>query len=116
MVVEPAQEGFDITLGFDCTNPPGGADACIKKVSEFKRNLVGAPFDQCFAALEAGQAASLPPIIIHIRPQENLYVVPQADRIVIIFRVAFTDTSDAAIAKVFLTVRSLHLLDLVSTL
>lgn len=102
MVVEPAQEGFDLTLGFSVTDPPGGKEACIKKVSEFKRNLVGAPFDQCFAALAAGQAASLPPIMIHIRPLETIFVVPQQDRIVIIFAVDFKDITDQAFAKVFL--------------
>ena len=69
-------------------------------------------FARCFGALVAGQAGSLPPIQIHYRKTETLYVVPQPDRIIIIFAVDFVDHTDVAIAKVFLQVveapESLH--------
>jgi actin related protein 2/3 complex subunit 2 len=102
MAVEPPHEGYHLTLGFSITEPHGGKEELIKKISQLKRNLMGAPFDQCFGALVAGQAGSLPPIQIHYRKTETLYVVPQPDRIIIIFAVDFVDHTDVAIAKVFL--------------
>uniref|UniRef100_A0A4W5LFJ4 Arp2/3 complex 34 kDa subunit n=1 Tax=Hucho hucho TaxID=62062 RepID=A0A4W5LFJ4_9TELE len=42
------------------------------------------------------------PIQIPFRRQETIYVLPQADRIVIVFSVAFQDKTDQAIARIFL--------------
>ncbi|RHY15998.1 hypothetical protein DYB26_008921 [Aphanomyces astaci] len=47
-------------------------------------------------------AKVLSPIQIPFRRQETIYVLPQEDRIVIVFSVAFQDRTDQAIARVFL--------------
>lgn len=74
----------------------------VGKISQLKRRLMGGPFDQCFAALLAGHAASLPPIQVHYRPLETVFIVPQVDRIVVVYSVDFPDRTDQAISRVFL--------------
>lgn len=74
-----------------------------------KRNILGAPFEQCFEALQNGNASSLGPVQIPYRRNETIYVLPQADRIVIVYSVCFDDKTDQAIARVFLQVRLLFL-------
>ena len=56
----------------------------------------------CFLALKTGQSNTLNPIQIPFRRSETMYVVPQADRIVVVYSICFQDKTDQAIAKVFL--------------
>ena len=92
--------------GFDLTPEEAAAqEDFVLKISQLKRRLMGGPFDQCFAALTAGHAASLPPIQVHYRPNETVFIVPQVDRIVVVFSIDFPDRTDQAVARVFLQVR-----------
>lgn len=61
---------------------------------------------RCFDALKNGSGASLTPVQIPFRRNETMYVLPQSDRIVIVYSVCFDDRTDQAIARVFLQVRS----------
>ncbi|KAG7386741.1 Actin- protein 2/3 complex subunit 2 [Phytophthora pseudosyringae] len=74
----------------------------IERVSVLKRNILGAPFEQCFEALQNGNASTLGAVQIPYRRNETIYVLPQADRIVIVYSVCFEDKTDQAIARVFL--------------
>jgi actin related protein 2/3 complex subunit 2 len=102
MVADEAQEGFDLTVQFDLDNMPDSPENLIKKFSQLKRNLVGAPLDQCFAALNDGSSGGMPGIQIHFRKHESMYLIPRADRITIVFSVNFKDPTDQALATVFL--------------
>lgn len=95
-------EGYDITLKVNLAALPCPSEELVGKMSQLKRRLAGAPFDQCLAALAAGHAASLPPIKINFRPDETTFIVPRADRVVVIFQLDFPDATDQAIAQVFL--------------
>ncbi|EQC33147.1 hypothetical protein SDRG_09134 [Saprolegnia diclina VS20] len=95
--------GFDLTMvaNVDAITPENATNV-IDRISLLKRNLLSAPFDHCFLALHADASSSLSPIQIPFRRQETIYVLPQADRIVIVFSVAFQDKTDQAIARIFL--------------
>ncbi|OQS04521.1 actin-related protein 2/3 complex subunit [Thraustotheca clavata] len=95
--------GFELKMvaNVDAITPENATDV-INRIAMLKRNLLSAPFDHCFLALHAGQSSSLSPIQIPFRRQESIYVLPQADRIVIVFSIAFQDKTDQAIARVFL--------------
>ncbi|KAG9405811.1 Actin- protein 2/3 complex subunit 2 [Aphanomyces cochlioides] len=101
-VVAP-KPGFELTLvaNVDTITPQNAANV-VDRIAMLKRNVLSAPFDHCFLALHAGQANVLSPIQIPFRRQETIYVLPQADRVVIVFSVAFQDKTDQAIARVFL--------------
>ncbi|OQS00899.1 actin-related protein 2/3 complex subunit [Achlya hypogyna] len=95
--------GFELTMvaNVEAITPSNASDV-INRIALLKRNILSAPFDHCFLALHADQSSSLSPIQIPFRRQETVYVLPQADRIVIVFSVAFQDKTDQAIARIFL--------------
>lgn len=94
----------------------------IDRIALLKRNILAAPFEQymftvslallilsnhcistrCFAALIGGTATALGAVQIPFRRNETMYVLPQADRIVIVYSVCFDDKTDQAIARIFL--------------
>ncbi|KAI9905582.1 hypothetical protein PsorP6_014007 [Peronosclerospora sorghi] len=103
--------GFDFSLQVNVdTITLDNAASIIKRISILKRNILGAPFEQCFEALQNGNASTLGPVQIPYRRDEAIYVLPQADRIVIVYSVCFDDKTDQAIARVFLQVRLLSVL------
>ncbi|CAK4147642.1 unnamed protein product [Aphanomyces euteiches] len=104
-VVAP-KPGFELTLvaNVDTITPQNAANV-VDRIAMLKRYVLSAPFDHCFLALHAGQANVLSPIQIPFRRQETIYVLPQADRVVIVFSVAFQDKTDQAIAREFAEAR-----------
>ncbi|ETW00980.1 hypothetical protein H310_06623 [Aphanomyces invadans] len=101
--VTAPKPGFELTLVANVdTITPQNAASVVNRIASLKRNILGAPLDHCFLALHAGQAKVLSPIQIPFRRQETIYILPQDDRIVIVFSVAFQDKTDQAIARVFL--------------
>ncbi|KAG1696556.1 hypothetical protein DVH05_018249 [Phytophthora capsici] len=95
--------GFDFSLqvNVDVITPVNAA-SFIERISVLKRNILSAPFEQCFEALQNGNASSLGAVQIPYRRNETMYVLPQADRIIIVYAVCFEDKTDQAIARVFL--------------
>ncbi|CEG47133.1 peptidase [Plasmopara halstedii] len=95
--------GFDFSLqvNVDLITPTNAA-SFIGRIAVLKRNILGAPYEQCFEALQNGNASTLGPVQIPYRRNETVYVLPQADRIVIVYSVCFEDKTDQAIARVFL--------------
>eukprot|EP00644_Phytophthora_capsici_P006780 jgi/Phyca11/504480/fgenesh2_kg.PHYCAscaffold_8_\ len=95
--------GFDFSLqvNVDVITPVNAA-SFIERISVLKRNILSAPFEQCFEALQNGNASSLGAVQIPYRRNETMYVLPQADRIIIVYSVCFEDKTDQAIARVFL--------------
>ncbi|GLE08523.1 hypothetical protein PINS_up019770 [Pythium insidiosum] len=90
--------GFDLTLvaNVDSITP------ATPRIALLKRNILAAPFELCFQALKSGTANTLGLAQIPFRRNESMYVVPQSDRIVIVYSVCFEDKTDQAIARVFL--------------
>ncbi|TDH68286.1 hypothetical protein CCR75_003225 [Bremia lactucae] len=101
-IVAP-KTGFDLSLQVNVdVITPTNAVSFIERLSVIKRNILAAPFEQCFAALQSGNASTLGAVQIPFRRNETVYVLPQADRIVIVYSVCFDDKTDQAIARVFL--------------
>lgn len=101
LLVEP-EEGYDLSIAVDLDEMPYSPEDIIKKFSELKRNLMGAPFIACFDALLEGTQADLPPIRIDFREAETIYIVPGKESVAIIFSFDFPDPTDAEIGRVFL--------------
>ena len=104
-IASTPKSSYDLTLqvNLDQVGPEDKATLkVIENLSALKRNVLGAPLDQCFAALKGSTSAQLSPIQIPYRKHEKIYIQPQADRIVVVYSVCFDDTTDQAIARVFL--------------
>lgn len=74
----------------------------MRQLSCMKRDVVGAPFHICFAALRDGSRAPRAHYVINYRHHESMYVVPSNDLVVVVYSIAFEDPIERAIAKVFL--------------
>lgn len=95
--------GFDLALQVNVdVITPANAESFIARIASLKRNVIAAPFEQCFEALKNGSSSSLGPVQIPFRRNETMYVLPQADRIIVVYSVCFEDKTDQAIARVFL--------------
>lgn len=101
LVVTP-EDGYDLSIQVAMDALPDKPEVVAKKFSELKRNIVGAPFTQCFNALLDGSSKDLPPIRIDYREKESIYIVPGKGNVAVIFTFDFRDATDAAIARVFL--------------
>lgn len=102
MVAPETRPGHNLTLTVDLDNPTMAPDQLLKSLTELKRNLIGAPFDRAFDALREGRGGSVPPSALPWRKKEMLYIVPQADRVTVIFAIDFPEADERAIAKSFL--------------
>jgi len=92
---------FDITLKIDMKALPEDSDALATKLACLKRNLMAAPFITAGQALVKGAPLDTSSFF-EFRQGEFVYVIPMDDRVVVVYDMAFKDTTDFAIAKVFL--------------
>jgi hypothetical protein len=75
-MVTDTEAGYDLSIKVDLDSLPDKPEVIAKKFSELKRNIVGAPFTQCFNCLLDGSTGELPPIRIDYRERETIYIVP----------------------------------------
>lgn len=105
-MLEPTpRPNYKITIAVNLDQlPPDaeGRDALVRKLSSIKRDVMGAPLWLCFKALLGGVRPPRPHYVIHFRPEETMWVVPQNDLVVVVFSIAFENQVEAAIARVFL--------------
>ena len=93
--------GFDIAIQFDCdslSNP----ESFLEEISNLKRHISSGPLDRAFSALNAKTSGSLPLMSTNYRKSEIMFVCPAASKVVVVFLVDFNDTTDKALARVFL--------------
>lgn len=94
---------YDLTLSIDLSKMDVlKSEIFILKLSNIKRNLLGAPLSSAFTALSTKNSTSLTKIIISFRKNEKLFITPQDDRVIVLFSICFDDKTDQAIARVFL--------------
>lgn len=91
-----AEQGYDATLQIDLDNLPAQKDDLPIKLALLKRHLYAAPFQR---AIEK-KGADI--ITFAYRPEENVYIKSDPDRVTVIFEVLFRDADDIVFSKVFL--------------
>jgi actin related protein 2/3 complex subunit 2 len=105
-----ADPGYKVAVSVDC-------DACadkagtLEKLIKLKRNLLGHPFAEAFAALAAGTASAGPVAVVPWRDSgEAVYVMAQNDpaqpqhydRVCVVYAVDFPEETDRAMCRVML--------------
>jgi len=98
---EPDQ-GYDVTLAIDL-NALGATkpEKLVSDISLFKANLIGGVFDHFFSNLLKG-GKPLDPFRFDLRGDTNIFFIPTADRVTVIYSLDFKDRVDRAVARVFL--------------
>lgn len=104
-----AECGFSLSLLLDLDALAAATEArraeVITLASCVRRDIEGAALWVCFGALLHRTPVARPLFVAHVRPGEPMFVVPAADRVVVIFALAFTDPTELALASIFLQVR-----------
>lgn len=100
-------------------NQPEERASLVRSVALLKRNALAAPFERAFAiqrSLEANPPnPDGPPrdpnedlMPVNYRPEEAIYVIPNVDRVTVVFSTVFREDTDMVYGKVFLQVRHFH--------
>lgn len=100
-MAEPkAESRYDLTLklALDAEDK----ESTLLKLSELKKNLMGAPFDKAFTAMQQKKSGGMAAMHIPWRRQEDVYIIPQADRVTVVYAVDFPEADERAFCKVFL--------------
>lgn len=100
MVTAP-DEGFDIAIEFDCENV-AEPEEFLESISLLKRHVIGGPIRKALMTLLAGTSDSLQPCSVSYRKGEVMYVTPSDSKIFVAFLLDFGDSTDKAMARVFL--------------
>lgn len=101
-------EGVDLTLLIDknrLSTKPGDKTRIIKEIatrfSLFRRHFLSGPFEKALESLAA--RTSTAPVQFQIRQKEKLWIVPGSERVTFVFEVNYDDSTDAALARLFLS-------------
>jgi actin related protein 2/3 complex, subunit 2 len=123
--VQP-EPGFDLCIRFDCDSLPAryaSPLAFLDTISDLKRHVIGAPLLQAFTGLDnksssasvvaidyrlttreveyADEAGNVTKTYGHRLP-EYMFLCTSANKVTVVFYVDFSDTTDRAMARVFL--------------
>mmetsp|Transcript_4153 Transcript_4153/g.6336 ORF Transcript_4153/g.6336 Transcript_4153/m.6336 type:complete len:311 (+) Transcript_4153:34-966(+) len=96
------ESGFSFTLAVNLDEPPYQVEQFFKRVIELKRNMIGAPFAKALGHLQNGSAGSLSMMRVPWRSSEDVFILPQVDRVTVIFGIDFVEADERALCKVFL--------------
>jgi len=96
------EAGFDVTLQIDLKALPKDTASLVTNLSNFKRNILGAPITNLFEKMDAGSAGTAI-VEIPYRGDEHMWLKPEGkDQVTIVFSIKFVDLDDVILAKVFL--------------
>ena len=102
-LVTTPDSGYDLTLAIPLNPLPSTPTPTelISRLSLLKSTLVGGVFDAYFSALLS--ASPLPSSFnFSLRSDTQLYFIPKADRVTVVFSLAFQEETDRVIARVFM--------------
>ncbi|KAH9816848.1 actin-related protein 2/3 complex subunit 2 [Melampsora americana] len=110
------ESDYDISLVFEIDKlpiQPEERSSLIKSISLLKRNALAAPFERAFAIQKTLEANPPNPdgpardpnqdlMPINYRSEEAIYVIPNIDRVTVVFSTVFREDTDMVYGKVFL--------------
>jgi actin related protein 2/3 complex subunit 2 len=103
LVADETENNYNITLNVPFSDFKSAEDqkALTSKISLFKSNLIGSVFHHFFEAVNAGTV--LENFMFDLRSDTQIYFVPSADRVAVIFGIDFEEKFDKVLARIFLT-------------
>ncbi|POW07498.1 hypothetical protein PSTT_08260, partial [Puccinia striiformis] len=112
-ISQDIESDYDISLEFEIEKLPTDPEersALIRSVALLKRNALAAPFERAFSIQKELEANPPNPdgdpnqdlMALNYRPEEAIYVIPNVDRVTVIFSTIFREDTDMVYGKVFL--------------
>jgi|MDTB01.2.fsa_nt_gb actin related protein 2/3 complex subunit 2 len=94
-------EGYDMALEFDCDSLENPAKT-LEDVANLRMHILTAPIDAAMDSLVNGSGGNGEIQQVNYRNDGKMFVIPKADRVVVIISIDFADETDRSISKVFL--------------
>jgi actin related protein 2/3 complex subunit 2 len=103
LVSDTTEDNYNVSLNvvFDEFKTEEDQKALLGKLSNFKSNLVGSVFHHFFEAVNEGKV--LPNFKFDMRSDTEVFFVPSADRVAVIFGIDFSERFDKVLARIFMT-------------
>ncbi|GAA0184584.1 hypothetical protein LIER_31872 [Lithospermum erythrorhizon] len=106
-ILDPPKDGYNLTLKLNLSKLPPDEEhkhALLVKVASIRQVVLGAPLQVVLKRLLSRTAApdtNRPVALVH-RPMESFFLIPQADKVTVIFPMQFNDSVDTTLATSFL--------------
>lgn len=106
-ITDPAESGFQLTLKLDLSKLPANEDDCVQlmiRVACLRAIVMGAPLREVLKHLAAkvvAPEADRLMAVVH-RPRESFFVIPQPEKVTVVFPMRFKDSNDSVLATSFL--------------
>jgi actin related protein 2/3 complex subunit 2 len=93
-------DGADATLVIDRRALPGPVAEVVAKVANLRRHLLSWPYLRLMRAVAEGRGAAEKPFCLRLSAREPVFLLTRADRVVVIFHLAFEEPTDRAVARI----------------
>jgi actin related protein 2/3 complex subunit 2 len=106
-IVDPAEDGFQLTLKLDLTKLPSNEEArtqLLIKIASLRSVVLGAPLREILKHLASKAVAPDADRLIALthRPKESFFLIPQPEKVTVVFPMRFRDSIDVVLATSFL--------------
>ncbi|OAY69154.1 Actin-related protein 2/3 complex subunit 2A [Ananas comosus] len=106
-ILDPPKDGFDLTMKINLKKLPSDEEqrnALLVKIASVREVVLGAPLKVLLKYLATKTVA--PDVdqlvaLVH-RPNESFFLVPQADKVTVVYPMRFQDSTDIVLATSFL--------------
>ncbi|KAH7569752.1 hypothetical protein JRO89_XS06G0260700 [Xanthoceras sorbifolium] len=107
-ILDPPRDGFNLTLKLNLSKlPPDEAEykhALLVKIASVREVVLGAPLRVVLKHLASRTVAPDMDQLLALvhRPKESFFLIPQADKVTVVFPMRFKDSIDTVLATSFL--------------
>ncbi|XP_057416715.1 actin-related protein 2/3 complex subunit 2A [Lotus japonicus] len=106
-ILDPPKDGFNLTLKINLSKIPANQEqrhAFLVKVASVREVVLGAPLRVILKHLASRTVApDMDPVVALVhRPKESFFLLPQADKVTVVYPMRFNDSIDMVLATSFL--------------
>ncbi|TQE09992.1 hypothetical protein C1H46_004414 [Malus baccata] len=106
-ILDPPRDGFNLTLKLNLNKLPPDEEyrhALLLKIASVREVVLGAPLRGVLKKLGARNVASNTDGLVALlhRPNESFFLIPQVDKVTVVFPMRFKDSIDIVLATSFL--------------
>ncbi|KAM1350410.1 hypothetical protein ACFX2F_004365 [Malus domestica] len=106
-ILDPPRDGFNLTLKLNLNKLPPDEEyrhALLLKIASVREVVLGAPLRGVLKKLGARNVASHTDGLVALlhRPNESFFLIPQVDKVTVVFPMRFKDSIDIVLATSFL--------------
>ncbi|XP_061348790.1 actin-related protein 2/3 complex subunit 2A [Gastrolobium bilobum] len=106
-ILDPPRDGFNLTLKINLSKLPANQEprhAFLVKVASVREVVLGAPLRVILKHLASRTVApDMDPVVALVhRPKESFFLIPQADKVTVVYPMRFNDSIDIVLATSFL--------------